>query len=55
MRVELNKTTGNGKAGYVRPQLTVFGSVRNLTGGSSGLDNDGAGTMHMSDATMGMA
>lgn len=32
------------KAPYARPQLTVFGSVRNLTGGSNGTQNgDGTG------------
>ncbi|RPF71533.1 tail fiber domain-containing protein [Aurantiacibacter spongiae] len=28
---------------YVRPQLTVYGTVRNLTGGSTGTQNDGGG------------
>ncbi len=28
---------------YRRPELKVYGSVRNLTGGSSGSMNDGTG------------
>jgi len=28
---------------YVSPELSVYGSVRNLTGGSSGKHNDGSG------------
>ncbi|WP_338467589.1 hypothetical protein RXV95_03235 [Novosphingobium sp. ZN18A2] len=31
----------NTRSRYVRPELTVFGSVRNLTGGSSGDLGDG--------------
>ena len=31
------------KAAYSRPELTVYGSVRNLTGGSLGTRNDGSG------------
>ena len=34
------------KKAYARPQLTVFGSVRNLTGGSLGTAGDG-GVMNM--------
>ena len=30
---------------YRRPELKVYGSVRNLTGGSSGSMNDGTGVM----------
>ena len=30
---------------YARPELTVFGSVRNLTGGSNGSDDDAFSTM----------
>ncbi len=38
------------KATYVRPELTVFGSVRNLTGGSNGTVGDSTGmNMVMSD------
>lgn len=33
-------TTGS----YHAPELRVYGSVRNLTGGSIGARNDGAGT-----------
>ena len=35
--------TTAAKASYTRPQLTVFGSVRNLTGGSSGGCDDAGG------------
>lgn len=31
------------KRAYVRPTLRTFGSIRNLTGGSSGPGNDGSG------------
>lgn len=38
------------KAAYARPELTVFGSVRNLTGGSAGDVGDATGmNMIMSD------
>lgn len=30
---------------YCRPELKVYGSVRNLTGGSSGSMSDGTGIM----------
>jgi len=36
----MNKTTE--KAKYEAPKLTVFGSVRNLTGGSGTMFRDGA-------------
>jgi len=39
-----NSTRSAGKASYSRPELTVFGSVRNLTGGSIGSMSDGSGT-----------
>lgn len=32
------------KSEYKAPKLEVFGSVRNLTGGSTGRNNDGGGT-----------
>ena len=32
------------KAVYCAPKLEMFGSVRNLTGGSTGRANDGGGT-----------
>ncbi|MBI1402421.1 MAG: lasso RiPP family leader peptide-containing protein [Porphyrobacter sp.] len=32
------------KAEYKAPKLEAFGSVRNLTGGSTGRNNDGGGT-----------
>lgn len=35
------------KARYERPALTVFGSVRNLTGGSGGMMNGDSFTMDM--------
>jgi len=34
-----------GKSIYSSPALITYGSVRNLTGGSGGTDNDGAGQM----------
>lgn len=44
-----NSTRAADKASYSRPQLTVYGSVRNLTGGSVGSMNDGTGAQ-----TLGM-
>ncbi len=41
------------KAVYKAPILVHYGSVRNLTGGSLGEQNDGMGTM-MTAAGMGM-
>lgn len=35
------ETKAQTKATYMTPSLEVFGSVRNLTGGSTGLSNDG--------------
>jgi hypothetical protein len=35
------------KAVYARPELTVFGSVRNLTGGSIGGTGDGMSAMQV--------
>jgi hypothetical protein len=43
--------TASRKASYSRPELTVFGSVRNLTGGSVGSMSDGSGTLTLA---MGM-
>ena len=39
-----NSARSTAKASYARPELTVYGSVRNLTGGSVGSMNDGSGT-----------
>lgn len=39
-----NSTKPAVKASYRRPELTVYGSVRNLTGGSLGSMSDGSGT-----------
>lgn len=38
-----NSMRSAAKASYRRPELTVYGSVRNLTGGSAGSMNDGTG------------
>ncbi|MEP3052409.1 MAG: lasso RiPP family leader peptide-containing protein [Erythrobacter sp.] len=35
------------KSKYTTPRLTAFGSVRNLTGGSGTMGNDGGATMTM--------
>ena len=35
------------KAVYAAPKLEVFGSVRNLTGGSSGQESDGGRSQRM--------
>ncbi len=46
----MKKIEKTGKTAYERPQLKVFGSVRNLTGGSIGDVGDAAGmNMVMSD------
>jgi Chaperone of endosialidase len=46
----MNSNQKSGKTVYVRPALTVFGSVRNLTGGSLGNVGDSTGmNMIMSD------
>lgn len=46
----MKTATTKQKAAYVTPQLTVFGSVRNLTGGSNGSVGDGGiQSMAMSD------
>jgi len=37
------------KATYAKPELKVFGSVRNLTGGSGGNGSDGGNMNMMSD------
>ena len=36
-----------GKRSYEAPVLTVYGSVRNLTGGSGGMAADAGGAMTM--------
>lgn len=38
-------TQATRKISYVSPKLMTYGSVRNLTGGSGGTDNDGGGLM----------
>ncbi len=43
--VSKDTNTPQLKAGYARPELTVFGSVRNLTGGSSSQARDDTGNM----------
>ena len=40
-----NVSTDTNISTYSRPELKVYGSVRNLTGGSSGSRNDGTGIM----------
>lgn len=42
------------KTVYQAPSLVAYGSVRNLTGGSAGADNDGGGSMKAADLIMGM-
>ena len=49
-----NSTRSAGKASYSRPELTVYGSVRNLTGGSIGSMSDGTGTRSIAMGMMGM-
>ncbi|MEM6266860.1 MAG: lasso RiPP family leader peptide-containing protein [Pseudomonadota bacterium] len=39
---------------YQSPTLQAFGSVRNLTGGSGGMRNDGMGLMTRAGMRMGM-
>jgi len=38
-----NSPGSTARASYSRPELTVYGSVRNLTGGSTGSMSDGTG------------
>lgn len=45
MTSSINNASQASKGQYARPQLAVYGSVRNLTGGSSGANNDGSGPM----------
>lgn len=45
------KDRNRARAEYSRPELTVFGSVRNLTGGSIGTALGDGGNMAM-DMTM---
>jgi hypothetical protein len=40
-------TKAENKAVYQAPKLKVFGSVRNLTGGSGGMSSDAGGLMTM--------
>lgn len=46
-----NSTRSAARVSYRRPELTVYGSVRNLTGGSVGSMSDGTGTQTLA---MGM-
>ena len=41
------------KTHYSRPELTVFGSVRNATGGSTGLEGDNGPNGMMANTKMG--
>lgn len=41
--MDQHKTAAKGHGAYRAPQLRVYGSVRNLTGGSLGARSDGAG------------
>ena len=41
------------KTPYSRPELTVFGSVRNATGGSTGLEGDNGPNGMMANTMMG--
>ena len=52
MTVLRDSKSATGKAGYVQPRLVVYGSVRNLTGGSGGMASDGGGDMTMMDVLM---
>jgi hypothetical protein len=45
MRRKMSKQARTPKATYARPELSVFGSVRNLTGGSAGPQGDVMSTM----------
>ena len=47
MTVLRDSKSATGKAGYVQPRLVVYGSVRNLTGGSTGTIGDVKTTMKM--------
>ena len=49
-----NATRSAARASYSRPELTVYGSVRNLTGGSVGSMSDGTGTRSIAMGMMGM-
>lgn len=40
MTKDLRTAASRARSSYKRPQLTVFGSVRNLTGGSDGANGD---------------
>lgn len=40
-------TTETTKSVYQAPALVEYGSVRNLTGGSAGPNDDGGGTMRV--------
>ena len=41
MSNKINTQAKSAKLAYARPELTAFGSVRNLTGGSGGMSADG--------------
>lgn len=40
MSLDFRTTKSGVRASYTTPQLVKFGSVRNLTGGSAGLNGD---------------
>lgn len=48
------KISNSTNSQYRRPELTVYGSVRNLTGGSSGSMNDGTGVQTLAMGGMVM-
>lgn len=43
----VNAAENGGKRAYKTPALKLYGSVRNLTGGSGGQAHDGGGAMTM--------
>lgn len=47
MSDQINTQAKSDKLAYARPQLTAFGSVRNLTGGSMGSTNGDTISMDM--------
>jgi hypothetical protein len=49
----MSKLQTQGKTPYTKPALEKFGSVRNLTGGSLGIQGDGMGTMQSGMGGMG--
>lgn len=47
MSNQIDTAAKPSKLPYARPELTAFGSVRNLTGGSEGTKNGDGGFMTM--------